>query len=146
MREIKGNLWDYWDHDHIICITTNGFVKKNGECVMGRGCAAECVKRIPGVAKYLGRMIEHFGNHVQYMTDKPLPIVVSFPVKHNWWERADLDLIKRSTNELLDLWNNGLTHKEVIIPRPGCGNGGRTWEEVKPILSILPDEFAVITF
>jgi len=27
--------------------------------------------------------------------------LITFPVKHNWWEAADLDLIDRSARELL---------------------------------------------
>jgi hypothetical protein len=146
MIEVKGNLWSYWNHDHIICITTNGTLKKNGSGVMGRGCAAEATKKVPKIAEYLGKVITHFGNHVHHLVDKPLPIIVSFPVKHNWWERADLELIERSKKELLEFWKNGYTHKKVVIPRPGCGNGGRRWEEVKPILEDLPDDFLVISF
>jgi len=32
------------------------------------------------------------------------------------------------------------------LPRPGCGNGHRTWEEVKPLLDGLPDNVWVITW
>ena len=37
MKEITGNLFD--QTADAICITTNGFVKDNGRCVAGRGCA-----------------------------------------------------------------------------------------------------------
>ncbi len=42
MKEDFGDLWDF---DGIIAITTNGFVKKDGSCVMGRGCAKEAALR-----------------------------------------------------------------------------------------------------
>lgn len=35
MIEVKGNLWTY--PAEVRVITTNGFVKKNGEAVMGIG-------------------------------------------------------------------------------------------------------------
>lgn len=147
MKEIVGNLWDYYDHDHILVITTNGTVKRDGSVVMGRGCALEAKTRIKGIDKYLGKMVENFGNHVHILTDKPLPVVVAFPVKHEWWERADIKLIERSAHELVELWHNGWTHKEVVLPRPGCGNGGLKWETVAPLLqTILPEEFVVVTF
>ena len=39
MKEITGDLWDYYRRPmHTICITTNGTIKKNGKAVMGRGC------------------------------------------------------------------------------------------------------------
>ena len=39
MKEIRGDL--FTQEADTICITTNGFVKANGECVMGRGCAKQ---------------------------------------------------------------------------------------------------------
>lgn len=45
MRDIKGNIWTLYDSDPTcyICITTNGFVKSNGEAVMGRGTALQAM-------------------------------------------------------------------------------------------------------
>lgn len=57
---------------------------------------------------------------------------------------ADIDLIVDSAKRLIILadhcdWNT------VILPRPGCGNGGLTWEGVGPILSrLLDNRFLVI--
>lgn len=143
MKEIRGNLWDYWTAlDTAVVITTNGTVKKNSECVMGKGCAFEAAQKIPGIAKTLGHLIEEKGNHVYYMGHG----IFSFPVKHNWWEPADLSLIKRSAYELVELANT-LSLKSVIIPRPGCGNGWLRWNDVKAVLEkIFDDRFAVISF
>ena len=44
MREVVGNLWTY--PADIRVITTNGTVKNDGTCVMGRGCAAEAKRAI----------------------------------------------------------------------------------------------------
>jgi hypothetical protein len=61
MKEIKGDILKLiesgeWDG---FCITTNGFVKSNGECVMGRGIARTCRDRFAGLARRLGWMITH---------------------------------------------------------------------------------------
>ena len=140
MREVVGNLWDYYEKATIV-ITTNGSLKKSGECVMGKGCAFEAKKKFPWVAKVLGTLIIEGGNKVFYLGDG----LVSFPVKHNWWEKADLELIERSSIELVNLTNH-YKWKTVVVPRPGCGNGGLEWNEVKPILKrYLDDKFLVIT-
>lgn len=141
MEEIKGNLWDFWP-EHIIVITTNGFVKNNGECVMGRGCAREARDRFPWIAKWLGDFIKLYGNHVYYLGEG----IVSFPVKHNWWKKSDFTLIERSTQELVAITNK-MRWPIVVVPRPGCGNGGLDWKDVKPILEkYLDDRFKIITF
>ena len=72
------------------------------------------------------------------------PVILSFPVKHNWFNNADISLIKRSAKELLD-WSEPF--RSIVLPRPGCGNGGLKWEDVKPVLEpILDGRFHVITF
>jgi hypothetical protein len=146
MRELQSELWDYWDHDHVICITTNGFVKSNGEAVMGRGCAKEATVKVPGITKILGGLISLRGNHVNMLTDRPLPLIMSFPVKHKWWEEADLALIKRSAEELAEFGSHGWSHKQFMLPRPGCGNGRLSWSDVKPVIeNILPDWVTVVS-
>ncbi len=80
-------------------------------------------------------------------------------MKHNYWEKADIELISRSCTELvakLDEWNNSqhvkvfptAAIKRVYLPRPGCGCGRLMWtEDVQPIISeLLDDRVAVITF
>ena len=64
--------------------------------------------------------------------------LVIFPVKHNWREKAQFDLIHTSTHALLFY---ALAYPDAIwaLPRPGCGNGGLDWSMVEPIVSVLPD-------
>lgn len=143
MREITGELWDYYGRHHtIVLITTNGTVKKNGACVMGRGCAFEATQRIPRIAKQLGALIQKHGNVVVELEYERL---WTFPVKHNWWERADLELIRRSAETLGQLAQPPHQDLTFVLPRPGCGNGHLTWEVVRPLLAGLPDNVLVIT-
>lgn len=150
MRESVGDLFtDFQDAD-AICITTNGFVKSDGCCVMGRGCAKTARDMWPGVDETLGDLISKHGNHVHGLflpgdnTAQP-PAVFSFPVKHHWREEADLKLIRRSARELMAIIN-GMRLARVILPRPGCGNGRLKWKDVKPVLSkILDDRVTVVT-
>jgi len=145
MREIRGNIWDYLG-EAVIVITTNGTVKKNGEAVMGRGCALEAKQRFPRLPLFLGDRLTLRGNHVHYFSRcLGLPDLVTFPVKHNWWEKADLALIERSCKELLKLAYD-FNWEKIIVPRPGCGNGGLDWRDVKPVLErYFDDRFLVIS-
>ena len=145
MKEVFGNAWDY--PANVFCITTNGTVKSSdGAGVMGRGIAAEAKKRFPGIDKKLGNMICKHGNHVYLATDFGSGDLCFFPVKHNWWEKADLNLIKRSAMELASI-AEAFPETIFVLPRPGCGNGGLCWDLVKPVIEkILPDNVHVITF
>lgn len=154
-NEARGNLWDLWTDEKReagvpLVITTNGFVKKNGCAVMGRGIALEASQRYSWMPRLLGRLLSEVGNQVHtYKSEvdgKVEHIFVFFPVKHKWNEEADLELIERSTKELVALadfneWD------EVLMPRPGCGNGRLDWRQVKDVLERYLDErFTVVTF
>ena len=142
MKEITGNIWDY--NNSYIVITTNGFVKSNGECAMGRGVALEAKTRYSKLPKELGSMIKDFGNHVYRFDQYKL---LTFPVKHNWWEKADLSLIERSVQELKTAtgFASGLNQLPIYMVRPGCSNGHLDWIDVKPILEkYLDDRYIVV--
>ena len=94
MQEIVGDLFKSVKAD-AICITTNGWTKRDGSCVMGRGCADQAKKRWPGIEHTLGIHLER-GNHLYLLTHVEgrqivLPVlgrhfevpyhIVSFPVK-----------------------------------------------------------------
>jgi len=157
MIEVTGNLWDY-PADFFV-ITTNGTLKQNGRVVMGRGCAKEARDRFPGTDFELGIRVKACGNHVFVLPNG----IVTFPVKHNWWEMADSELIVRSAHELVEFADDfghvlvnapddlipyiDTSTPTFVMPRPGCGNGGLNWSEVKPLIeTIFDDRFHVITF
>ena len=76
--------------------------------------------------------------------------LVIFPVKNHWRDKADPGLILRSATQLAwlaeeigykDRW------KRVVMPRPGCENGGLAWENVRPLIeNRLDDRFVVVTW
>ncbi len=131
MKEIYGDLWAYEDRPGFkICITTNGFIKKDGTGVMGAGVARQAAEKDPELPRLLGHSLKTRGNVVSLLT----PNLISFPVKHNWYEEADLDLIRTSAKELA---RRAKLHPSTryILPRPGCGNGGLQWAQVLPIMA-----------
>ena len=151
MKEIVGDIWDYHKQGLWIVITTNGTVKTNGEAVMGRGVALQAKQKFRNIADWVGWSLRARGNHcaiytIQLRVDDRLVAsgVITFPVKHDWQGRADIQLIEQSCQELVKLVEQENPEK-IYMVRPGCGNGGLDWKDVKPILEkYLDDRFVVV--
>jgi len=153
MKEVFGDIWDYHEKGNWIVITTNGTVKSNRECVMGRGIALQAKLKYPQLPLLLGKKIKEYGNFPHIFWGLGL---ISFPVKHHWMDKADPVLISTSCMTLF----TGVTHLlqlhysstpddswdgSIYMVRPGCGNGGLLWKDVKPILEeYLDDRFIVV--
>lgn len=151
MIEVYGNLWAYPADARVI--TTNGYIKTNGAAVMGRGCAYEATQKIPEIQTRLGNLLGRRGNHVFWLgeikdQDQTLSQVLSFPVKHRWYEKADISLIIQSAYELVTV-ATALDLSVVVVPRPGCGNGQLQWEGFDGVkiqlVNKLDDRFHIIT-
>lgn len=149
MKLANGDLWSL--PADAICITTNGSVRRDGRAVMGRGCALQAAKKFPELPMQLGMALQN-GNCVKwlgvhYMTESdPYKHLIAFPVKHAWYEKADLALIEKSAEELMML-ATGMAFKSILLPRPGCGNGGLQWKDVKAVIEpILDDRITVVDF
>ncbi len=146
MVEVFGDMFqlaETGDYNYV-CISTNGFVKKNGEAVMGRGNAYQFNLRYLNARKKLGELIRMKGNNVNTLQDTANFTYLTFPVKHNWYEQADIELIKRSCMQVKALLKE---NDKVLLPRPGCGNGGLKWCEIKPLLEdILDDRFHIVSW
>lgn len=140
---VKGNIWDYLNKADILCVTTNGVVKPNGELVMGAGVALQASRRFPSLPKVLGRAVKEHGNHVHTGVQSGKTIIVSFPTKHNWKDKSDLILIEQSITELIQL-ADAISAKQIVLTPPGCGNGGLCWNDVEPLLKRLNSRFIVV--
>ena len=55
MQEIIGEMWDFWNQGHWICILTSGHIKRNQEATMGGGCALEAKIKFPALPRQLGK-------------------------------------------------------------------------------------------
>jgi hypothetical protein len=168
MKLTKGNLHS---QEGVLCITTNGFVKSNGEAVMGKGCAKQLADQFAGVPALLGKMLSKHGNRTMKLPLLGGKQYVTFPVKSEteinngenvvrhmasripegslapgWACKARLDIIKKSAKELVEMADK-FGWEKVVIPRPGCGAGELQWEDVKAVLEpILDDRFEIITY
>lgn len=145
MRQAAGDLWGYAKNS-VLVITTNGAVRKDGACVMGRGIALEAAQSFPEIPFRLGNYIKQYGNRCFSLGKWGKYHLVSFPVKHHWKEEADIQLISTSARQLVEMADKyGWGH--VFMPQPGCGNGRLLWRDVEPVLApILDDRFIVCTF
>ena len=111
---------------------------------MGRGVALQASQRYPGLALKIGQAVKLRGNRLHMMGS-----LCTFPVKHEWHQKADKALIVQSARQLqilADACQKEIGPWRFVLPRPGCGNGGLTWDEVRPLIEdILPDNVHVIT-
>lgn len=153
MYEYTGDFWQYPADVYII--TTNGAVKKDGKAVMGAGIARQARDKYSGMDLVLGSLIKSKGNKpfVLGSITKDIPdeyaYLITLPVKHHWKQKADLKLIKNSLLLLEDEIkfveaNSGKFIETIVMVRPGCGNGGLEWSEVKPLCEKYLDNRYVI--
>lgn len=138
MLEECGDLWAL--PADFRCITTNGALRRNGNAVMGKGLALEARRRYHDIEAILGSLINRYGNHVFHLGYN----LISFPTKYHWKQDSDIQLIKRSAQELVTLLKDNPA-KRVLLTRPGCGNGNLQWPDVKiAIQDILADNKFII--
>ncbi|MGB3634998.1 MAG: hypothetical protein WA982_13220 [Rubrobacteraceae bacterium] len=148
MKEARMDLWEA--EADLRVITTNPIINRHGAAVMGRGCAREAKERITGLKYHFAKLLRRHGNRVMRLT-RPRKgskgaALASFPVKHHYREAADPDLIVRSARQLVALADK-FGYSQIVLARPGCGNGSLHWNDVRPLLAgILDDRFTVLTF
>lgn len=150
MREITGDIWDYYNNGSRIVIPTNLTLDSRGRAVMGAGLAKEARNKYRDLPKLLGDHIKSCGCMLNF--DNPIFIyptdckIICLATKRHWRGKSDIELIKNglinldSSLYLLDIRSN------IYLPRLGCGLGGLDWEkEVKPELEkLLDDRFIIV--
>lgn len=150
-----------------ICITTNGYVNKQGFAIMNKGCAKEAVERWKekDIPRILAQKIRENGNVVNLLFQEQGTWIISFPVKPSFVENADISLIvphlrrvyankkyvpgyavyadlskiKQSAKQLRNIADK-MNFKKIVLPLPGCGAGGLKPWKVLPILNKYFDE------
>jgi len=143
MKERYGNMWDVFGEADVFAITTNSFVKKNGELTMGAGIAKIARDRY-GIAKDAGKIVRAKCGHLgEYgLLNVPGTKFWLFQVKRNWKDDADISLIMEAVTQL---WLLARKNKRASIHLnyPGIGHGGLPISDVKDIVSTLPDNVSV---
>lgn len=118
------------EYPNRVLIPTNGSVRKDGACVMGRGVAKQFKDKYGGIDFQLGALIKEYGSKVQLIVGR----IYAFPVKHDWADAADLELIRTSCRQLMELVERDCKEGRWYLPTPGCGNGQLDFATVLPVL------------
>lgn len=146
-----GNMWfNYHMGFGLFLVTTNSYIKKNGELVMGRGAAKQLRDISPGIDSHFGKEIKESCGHLGIYGLKispfyPMSRFGLFQVKKHFKDKADLNLIKESCDQLIK-WCNENKGENVDLNFPGIGNGGLSYENVYPVVNQLPDQVNIWTY
>ncbi len=139
MAIVKENLWNEVDHPSLYIVTTNAFIKKNGDLVMGAGAAKQAVDGLPTIAQECAKVIEHGETYgfrvVRHPTSSRRGFGI-FQVKKFWMDNADTKLIEISAGSLITY---SINHSKVNIRMnyPGIGNGKLSKDDVAPLIQEL---------
>lgn len=171
MREVLGDLFDFWQKKWIVVTVNIGWGQKpppNSDAVvgpnpMGAGVAKELADRVPSVPIYYGHVCYHCKQATPTIWD-PRGFIL-FPTKAlniqtphlSWKAKSNIVLIERSLRELATLnlptraelaqYAHGaqIDNDEILIPLVGCQNGKLLEKDVLPLMkSILDDRFVLV--
>lgn len=135
-----GDMWDAWDDTDLFLFTSNNVVTRYEALVMGAGLARDVRDRWPGVDKILGAEVRKTTAEGFYglLLSPNGGKLGAFQVKYHYKEKADLDLIKKSTAQLAE-YANANPGKRIDLNFPGIGNGGLDPTSVIWLINELPE-------
>jgi len=145
--DIRKYLKNTQNFDAVIC-TTNKIVKSNGELVMSAGIAKVFAEEFPFLPSLWG-MVEQtrakqniISKTIITRISGEFPLLIALPTKYHFKDKSDINLITSGLGELF--YYSGL--KRILLPKPGCLNGGLDWEtEVLPKISnFLDSRYTII--
>lgn len=157
MREIKGDILSIKEVNGKpvvgVCFTSNAIVTREGKAVMGAGVAKYFKDNFNGLDVALGKIKSRTMNNV--VTDlgywdrgEDKHRIIAFPTKNHWKNDSIPALIKMSCLRLKNLIDSDVRLQKgvILLPRPGCDNGGLDWEEIKDdVIKRLPNNVVIIT-
>ncbi len=159
MKLHEGNIFDHiLPHENLV-FTTNSFIKRSRELVMGRGIAKTIRDRFPGIAAHAAAQIERVAVDrrrapslsiyllLELHWNVPWNQTFMFQVKRNFSDDAELGLIHASAQRLKIIAETS-PHRNFHLNFPGIGNGNLAYDDVKLHLddAELPDNVNVWQF
>ncbi|MFW9876903.1 MAG: hypothetical protein ACFFG0_27735 [Candidatus Thorarchaeota archaeon] len=148
-REIHNDIDNEWYKFKVICCTINFVVKKNGRLVMGAGIAKWFCDKFDGLDEIWGERVSNGQKHLLVTRwDKGVypRYLVAFPTKIHWQNKSSIELIDSSLQQLRFI-SDIMGWTRILLPRPGCNNGGLDWKSlIKPLCELyLDDRFVIIS-
>lgn len=121
----KGDIWDL-AKTHIIVISTNL------QGVMGRGLAKQASDKYIDLEFWYRSTLKYWQGQelLIYKSMESHRKLAMFPVKYDWRQTANLDLMRRSAI-LLKRYILQNPCVRMAVPQVGCGFGELLWEDVK---------------
>jgi hypothetical protein len=145
----RGQMWNAYYKSDAFCITTNSYIRNDGNLVMGRGIARTARDVIDGIDKKFGNRIRnrcgHLGTYGLLPADPKSSRMVAFQVKTHFKNSADTDLIQQSAEKLRTVAIQN-SNRRFDLNYPGIGAGRLNLKKVKPIVSELPKNVHVWRF
>ena len=137
-----GNLLLNLNNYNYILVTTNSFIKKDGTLVMGRGFAKQIKEQFDGIDRIFGNLISNSCGHLSEYGLLFHGKIGIFQVKYNYMDKADLNLVRNSTNKLYEIASK---HSNFLFALncPAIGNGKLDLSSIDPIINILPNNVHV---
>lgn len=155
---VKRDFFKYLGKPNTICFWTGNLtVTSRGRAVMGAGLAKELVSRYDSIKVDTGRILsqyttskvvkDKFNNSVsiqEHLGCVPVyPGLLSmFPVKYGYWEKADLEVIKKSAESLRRVAESRPT-KHIVVNFPGIGAGGLKYTDVYKVIEHILDVYNI---
>ncbi len=144
-------LWQDPGNPGMLVVTTNNFVTRSGNLVMGTGAAKEAADRIPGIEKECGNAVLENGSRYGFLEVRPPRPEEGergkrgfgiFQTKNDPQKPSDLSLIKNSVEKLNEY---ARSHPDVQIRMnyPGIGYGRLKRKDVEPLLMVLPENVTI---
>lgn len=103
--------------------------------VMGKGIALEFKNKYPDMFQRYKTLCEEekfdIGNLILWKSSEKW--VLLFPTKKHWRSPSKIEYIEEGLKKVVENWDK-LGTSSIAFPKLGCGNGGLTWEEVRPLM------------
>lgn len=158
MIEIIGDFWEEYgnkEYDAIVC-TINQEINSAGNLIMGKGIALEFKKRYPYLPSLFGErivkgqvkiplVIHHCTEPSDLLDDTPYEdvYIVGLPTKMHWKYDSPEELVIDNCQKLKFI-ADFMDWTDILMTRPGCGNGNLDWHQLKTKLN-LDNRFKVIS-